>query len=233
MVSSRRELRPRPPAGRDEMRAVRAPARRRDGRRRDAVRPPGQRRGGLGGRRRRCSATSRPCTTTSRGTWGPPTRSVRRGRGGWHDPDHRMDRATTGRTTSSSCSTSTTRCSTTTASIPDLRRHLAASSGRRQPTQYLDDLRGAAQRARLRRLPRRAAALPRRASRAIPTCSPSSSFLVELPVRQPALPRLARRHRRAAGTWGPTVILLRRRRRVPAAQDRALRAVGARSTGAS
>ena len=59
----------------------------------------------------------------------------------------------------------------------------------------LGHLRGATHGARLRRLPRRAAALSRRASSTIRTCSRCRSYLVELPVRQPALSGRARRDR--------------------------------------
>ena len=60
----------------------------------------------------------------------------------------------------SSCSTSTTRCSTTTASRADLERQLEHVVRRRGARSLLGALRSAARRARLRRLSRRAAALP-------------------------------------------------------------------------
>ena len=92
--------------------------------------------------------------------------------------------------------------------IADLRQHLVArgglGSGR---TSYFGDLRGAAQRARLRGLPRGAAALPRQEHPRDPHLLTVSSFLVELPVRESALPRRAGRRRARAAASGPTVIL--------------------------
>ena len=90
--------------------------------------------------------------------------------------------------------------------IEDLRRHLVEAFGAGVRSALLGDLRAAARRARLRRLSRRAAALPRRASaraaRAADLAVPAA-----LPVREPRLSRRARCHRAPAARAGRTVIL--------------------------
>ena len=81
------ELRVVAPAGRRRDGRLRAPARRRDGRRRDALRAPGRRRGGVGDRRADPRLRRRRCTSTSPAAGGrrrprPLTAEV----GGWHCP---------------------------------------------------------------------------------------------------------------------------------------------------
>ena len=105
----------------------------------------------------------------------------------------------------------------------DLMRHLEREVGRERAAALLGDLRGAAQGARLRRLPGRAAALPRRAS-ARPAPADRVALPGQLSLRQPPVSELARRHR-APAALGAGGDPLRRRRRLPAAQDRALRPV--------
>ena len=103
----------------------------------------------------------------------------------------------------------------------DLKRHLDASRRRRAAGALLGHLRRASGRARLRRLPRGAAALSRRVSARLRTCSTMSSFLVNYPFANRLYPELARRARALRGL-GPDRHPLRRRRGLPAAQDRAL-----------
>ena len=74
----------------------------------------------------------------------------------------------------------------------DLRRHLASSYGAAARDRYWADLRGAAQRARLCRLSRRAAALSARGP-ARPAPAADVELAGRLSVRRPALSRCARR----------------------------------------
>ena len=85
---------------------------------------------------------------------------------------------------------------------------LPRDGGRRRARseRYWATLRAAARRARLRRLPRRAPALPHRVP-ARPAPADGLAFLVNYPVREPPLPRIARRARARARQWGATVIL--------------------------
>ena len=95
---------------------------------------------------------------------------------------------------------------------------------RRTPATLLGDFRGAADRARLRRLSRRPPALPHRAPTRPAPARACRSFLVDYPFANRLFPDSldVLEHCQAVGADGDP---LGRRRRLPAAQDPALRAV--------
>ena len=128
---------------------------------------------------------------------------------------------------SSSCSTSTTRCSTTTASAPTCGDHLEREFGARLPRALLGDLRGAARGARLSPTTSAPCSATGSSTRTIRDLLAMSSFLVDYPFADRLYPGCARRPR-ALRSLGPDGDPVRRRRRVPAAQGPALGPLGRR-----
>ncbi len=115
--------------------------------------------------------------------------------------------------------------------VVDLRRHLEREFGVASAERYWAIFEDAAQRTRLRRLSRRVAALPhrRRTRRALPTqrLLLMSSFLVDYPFAERLYPRALEVIEHLAHVR-PDGDPVGRRRRVPAAQGAAVRAVGGR-----
>ena len=236
--SGRRRLRRRAararPARRLQRRgaALRAPARRRDARRRVAVHARRRRRGRVARRRprsrdhpprRRTSPApgARPqpprCSpATTAGTIRRPRIELARAE---RAHDYRMTRR------SCSCSMSTTRCSTTTASAPTWCASRARVR-RRAARPLLGNLRSVAQGTGLCRLPGRAAAFPRgRRDDDAAAYRCMSALHPRLSVRRPALSAARSKslpisQARAAGR------AVRRRHRVPAAQGPTLGPLG-------
>ncbi len=113
---------------------------------------------------------------------------------------------TRNRATPSSCSTSTTRCSTTTGCRPiwaSISRDTTAPATRDRYWEIFEKLRS---RTRLCRLSRRAGALPARGD-ARSAGAAHGELAGRLSVRRPPLSRRARRRAAHAARWGPTVIL--------------------------
>ena len=113
--------------------------------------------------------------------------------------------------------------------IADLREHLEREFGVASSDRYWAIFEALRERARLRRLPRRAAALSRRrrgdGGSGGQRLLLMSSFLVDYPFAERLYPRALEVVARL-GTDRPDGDPVRRRRRVPAAQDRALGPVG-------
>ncbi len=217
--------------------AVRTPAGRCDPRRRHAVHARRQRRSRVA--RGRSDARKRSCEQRRAGReYEPGTLGTRRRRrasacrGGWHDPMPETTHAMlSGARHRCSCSMSTTRCSTTIASPRILARAWSAHSAPAERDRYWEHLRRSC--ARNSAYADYLAALQqfRAGLDDDPQLLQMSSFLLDYPFAERALPACARGHRASAHV-GSTGDPLRWRHRVPAAQDPALRPLGRRSTAA-